>query len=90
MYQLICKIYKDQDEKDKKREEEEKEKLKTQLAKKKAAEDKKKWIKKMYQNHLDAKKKNQKKLDEAALLKELTEDPMFQKSLEEMGDKELK
>ena len=90
MYQLICKIYKDQDEKDKKRDEEEKQKLKTQLAKKKSVEEKKKWIKKMYQNHLDAKKKNQKKLDEAALLKELTEDPMFQKSLEEMGDKELK
>ena len=90
MYQLICKIYGEEEEKDKKMKEKEKEKLKTQLAKKKAAEEKKKWIREMHQNHLLARKKNQEKLEEAALLKDLTEDPMFKKSLEEMGDKELK
>ena len=90
MYKLICQLYNDQETRDKRYEELEREKLRTKLAKKKAEEEKKKWIKAMYKNHLDAKKKNQKKLDEAALLKDLTEDPMFHKSLEEMGDKELK
>ena len=90
MYKLICQLYNDQETRNKRYEELEREKLRTKLAKKKAEEEKKKWIKAMYKNHLDAKKKNQKKLDEAALLKDLTEDPMFHKSLEEMGDKELK
>lgn len=90
MYQLICQIYGEQEKKNQKKVDEEKEKLKNQLAKKKAAEEKKKWIREMHQNHLMAKKKNQKKLEEAALLKDLTEDPMFQKKLNDMGDKELK
>lgn len=90
MYKLISQIYGEEEEKDKKKREKEKERLKNQLAKKKAVEEKKKWIKNMYKNHLDAKKKNQKKIDEAALLKDLTEDPIFRKSLEETGDKELK
>lgn len=90
MYQLICQIYGAQEKKNQEREKEEMEKLKTQLAKKKAAEDKKKWIREMHKNYIVAKKKNQKKLDEAMLLKDLTEDPMFQKKMEEMGDKELK
>lgn len=90
MYQLICQIYGAQEKKNQEREKEEMEKLKTQLAKKKAAEEKKKWIREMHKNYIVAKKKNQKKLDEAMLLKDLTEDPMFQKKMEEMGDKELK
>ena len=90
MYQLICELYGEQEKKEKKMKEEQKKYYMAKLEKKKAMEQKKKWIKELYANHLKEQKKNSKKIEEATLLKSLTEDPHFQKSLEEMGDKELK
>ena len=80
MYQLICELYGEQEKRDQKVKEEQKKYYMAKLKKKRAEEQKKKWIKDLYQKHLSEQKKNSKKIEEAALLKSLTEDPHLKKS----------